>query len=83
MPVFSLAERWFWVCPLMLPSLVWADMKGGTLIYSFAPPPKVIDTKKNDVAQDETAIALQTIESRKVDIDDSLRRRTLKKDHSL
>ena len=67
----------------MFSTLVKADKIGGTLIYSFAPPPKVIDTKKNDVAQDENAIPMQPIESRKADIDDSLRRRTLKKDHSL
>jgi UDP-xylose/UDP-N-acetylglucosamine transporter B4 len=61
-----------------------ADKSGGTLIYSFAPPPKVLDNKKtDDLAQDINAIPLKPIDSRKADIDDSLRRRTLKKDQSL
>jgi hypothetical protein len=68
----------------VVPTLVKADKLGGTLIYSFAPPPKVLDNKKtDDIAKDVNAIPMQPIESRKVDIDDSLRRRTPKDNDSL
>ena len=66
----------------MLSTLVEAEQIGGTLIYSFAPPPKVLDHKKtDDLAKDET-IPLQQIEVRKADVDDGLRRRTLKDNRS-
>jgi hypothetical protein len=66
----------------MFSNLVKADKLGGTLIYSFAPPPLVLGHKKtDDLAKDGDAIPLQKIDSRKAD--DSLRRRTIKNDHSL
>jgi hypothetical protein len=68
----------------MFSNLVKANKSGGTLIYSFAPPPKVLDDKKtDDLAQDENAIPMKPIESRKVDVDDSLRERTAKDTRSL
>ena len=68
----------------MLSSPVDAEQIGGTLIYSFAPPPKVLDHKKtDDLVKDENAVPLKTIESRKADIDDDLRKRTLKDNRSL
>jgi len=67
----------------MLSSLGDAEQLGGTLIYSFAPPPKVLDHKKtDDLVKDENAVPLKTIQSRKA-ADDSLRRRTAKDNRSL
>jgi len=68
----------------MLSTLVDAEQIGGTLIYSFAPPPKVLDHKEtDDLVKDEDAVPLKTIEARKADIDDSLRRRVTKDNQSL
>ena len=68
----------------MLSSLGDAEQLGGTLIYSFAPPPKVLDHKKtDDLMQDKNAVPLQPIDSRKADTDDSLRRRVTKDNQSL
>ena len=57
-----------------------ADQIVGTLVYSFAPPPKVIDAKKTDEpAADTGAIPLETRRSDKVVVlDNGLRQRTAK-----
>lgn len=61
-----------------------ADRIVGTLVYSFAPPPKVIDSKKTDEpAADRGAIALETRRPNKaVDLNNGLRQRTAQVDHS-
>jgi hypothetical protein len=67
------------------PGNIKADEKGGTLIYSFARPPKVIDNKKtDDPTTDKEAIPLDTKRSDKVvDLDNGLSQRAAKIDHSL
>jgi len=61
-----------------------ADRIVGTLVYSFAPPPKVIDAKKTDEpAADKGAIPLESRPSDKiVDLEPGLRQRTAKVDQS-
>lgn len=57
---------------------------GGTLIYSFAPPPKVIDIRKrDDITQNKGAIPLDSRSNRVADPDHSLRRRIAKDTQAL